>query len=52
MELALAVILPFLYFFLIGRPISGIIALALQLTVFGWIIAAIWAISAYRKNER
>lgn len=46
MRLLLAIILPFLVFFTIGRPFSGIICLLLQLTGLGWIFAAIWAVYA------
>jgi len=43
MRLFIALVLPWLAFFTIGRPISGIICLILQLTLIGWIPAAIWA---------
>ena len=43
MRLIIAIFLPFLLFFTIGRPLAGIICLILQLTVIGWIPAAIWA---------
>jgi len=43
MRLFIALALPWLAFFTIGRPISGIICLILQLTLIGWIPAAIWA---------
>ena len=46
MRLLIALILPWLMFFTIGRPISGIICLILQITVIGWIPAAIWAVYA------
>ena len=46
MRLLIALLLPFLLFFTIGRPISGIICLILQLTVIGWVVAAIWAVYA------
>ena len=46
MRLLIALILPWLLFFTIGRPISGIICLVLQITVIGWIPAAIWAVYA------
>lgn len=46
MRLLLAIFLPFLAFFTIGRPISGIICLILQVTLIGWIPAAIWAVYA------
>jgi uncharacterized membrane protein YqaE (UPF0057 family) len=44
MRLLLAIVFPFVAFFTIGRPISGIICLILQVTVIGWIPAAIWAV--------
>ena len=42
----IALLLPFLLFFTIGRPIAGIICLILQITLIGWIPAAIWAVYA------
>ena len=44
MRLFIAIFLPWLAFFTIGRPIAGIICLVLQLTILGWIPAAIWAV--------
>ncbi len=46
MRLLIAIFLPFLLFFTIGRPIAGIICLVLQITLIGWIPAALWAIYA------
>lgn len=46
MRLLLAFILPWLVFFTIKRPFSGIICLILQLTLIGWVPAAIWAVYA------
>ena len=46
MRLLLAIFLPFLLFFTIGRPIAGIICLILQITLIGWIPAALWAVYA------
>lgn len=46
MRLLLAIFLPFALFFTIGRPIAGIICLVLQITLIGWIPAALWAIYA------
>ena len=46
MRLLIAIFLPFLLFFTIGRPIAGIICLILQITLIGWIPAAIWAVYA------
>ena len=55
MRLLLAIFLPFFVFFTIGRPIAGIICLILQLTLFGWIPAAIWAVyalSQYKTDQK
>ncbi len=46
MRLILAIFLPFVVFFTIGRPFQGIFCLLLQLTLIGWIPAAIWAVFA------
>lgn len=44
MRLLLAIFLPFVSFFTIGRPITGIVCLILQITLIGWPIAALWAV--------
>ena len=41
LRLILAIFLPFLAFFTIGRPIAGIVCLILQITLIGWLPAAI-----------
>ena len=46
LRLIIAIFLPFLSFFFIGKSVQGIICLILQLTVIGWIPAAIWAVYA------
>ena len=46
MRLLIAFLLPWLTFFTIGRPMTGIICLVLQLTLIGWIPATIWAVYA------
>jgi len=43
-RLLIALILPWLTFFTIGRPIAGVICLVLQLTIIGWLPATIWAV--------
>ncbi len=51
----LALLVPWLQFFTIGRPVAGIICLILQLTLIGWIPAAIWsvyALSQYKTDEK
>ena len=55
MRFLLALLLPWLQFFTIGKPISGLICLLLQLTVLGWIPAAIWsvyALSQYKTDQK
>lgn len=46
MRLLIAIFLPFLMFFTIGRPVAGIVCLILQITLIGWIPAALWAVYA------
>lgn len=45
-RLLLAILLPWLSFFFIGKTMQGIICIILQLTLIGWIPAAIWAVYA------
>ncbi|MCT8102455.1 YqaE/Pmp3 family membrane protein [Acinetobacter sp. C_4_1] len=55
MRLLIALIFPWLLFFTIGRPFAGIICLLLQITVLGWIPAAIWAVyalSQYKTDQK
>jgi uncharacterized membrane protein YqaE (UPF0057 family) len=54
MRLLLAIFLPPVVFFTIGRPFAGIICLILQITLIGWIPAALWAVYALSeyKTER
>jgi hypothetical protein len=51
MRLILAIVLPWLQFFTIGRPLAGIVCLVLQLTLIGWIPAAIWSVYALSQFE-
>jgi len=46
MRLLIAFILPWLTFFTIGRPFSGLVCLIMQITILGWIPATIWAVYA------
>ena len=46
MRLLIALLLPWLTFFTIARPLSGVVCLTLQLTLIGWIPAALWAVYA------
>lgn len=55
MRLFLAIFLPFIAFFTIGRPIAGIVCLILQVTLIGWLPAAIWAayaLSQYNTDKK
>ena len=56
--LLLAILLPWLSFILRGKILSGIICLILQITLIGWLPAAVWAVvslqnaRAVRRNEK
>lgn len=55
MRLLIALILPWLSFFTIGRPFAGIVCLILQITLIGWLPAAIWAayaVSTYHTDQK
>lgn len=52
MRLLIAIILPWLAFFTIGRPIAGLVCIILQITVIGWLPAAFWAVYALRVRLR
>lgn len=53
-----AILLPWLSFILRGRILTGILCLILQITIIGWIPAAIWAVVSLqnarddRRNRR
>jgi uncharacterized membrane protein YqaE (UPF0057 family) len=55
MRLIIAILLPWLAFFTIGRPIAGVVCLVLQITLIGWIPAAIWsayAVGQHRTDQK
>lgn len=55
MRLFLSLILPWLTFFTIGRPIAGVMCLLLQMTLVGWVPAAIWSVYAlgqYKTDKK
>jgi uncharacterized membrane protein YqaE (UPF0057 family) len=55
MRLLLAIFLPPVVFFTIGRPFAGLFCLILQITLIGWIPAALWAVyalSQYKTDQR
>lgn len=47
-----ALVFPWFTFLSIGRIKQARISMAMQLTVVGWIPAAVWAMHASRKNAR
>lgn len=51
MRLILALVLPWASFFTIGRPIAGVVCLLLQLSMFGWLPAALWAMHALGAHQ-
>ncbi|WP_423179450.1 YqaE/Pmp3 family membrane protein [Stenotrophomonas sp. CASM110] len=50
MRLLIALILPWLSFFTIGRPLAGIVCLILQITLIGWLPA--YAVSQYHTDQK
>lgn len=54
----IAILLPWLSFLLRGKLLSGVLCLVLQITVIGWLPAAVWAVvslqnaRAERRNDR
>lgn len=54
----LAILFPWLSFILRGKILSGILCLILQITLIGWLPAALWAVvslqdaRAERRNRR
>lgn len=55
MRFLIALLLPWLTFFTIGRPIAGVVCLILQVTVIGWLLATIWAVyslSNYNTDKK
>jgi uncharacterized membrane protein YqaE (UPF0057 family) len=55
LRLIIAFVLPWLTFFTIGRPLSGIVCLILQITLIGWLPATIWAVyalSQYKTDQK
>ena len=55
MRILLAIFLPWVQFFTIGKPVAGVACLLLQLTIIGWLPAAIWsvyALSQYNTDKK
>ncbi|KGH51669.1 membrane protein [Acinetobacter idrijaensis] len=51
MRFLIALLLPWFLFFTIGRPFAGMVCLFLQITILGWIPAAIWAVYALSQYQ-
>ena len=51
MRFLIALLLPWLTFFTIGRQIAGIICLVLQITLIGWLPATLWAVYALSQYK-
>jgi uncharacterized membrane protein YqaE (UPF0057 family) len=54
-RLVIAFFFPWMTFFTIGRPVSGIVCLILQVTIIGWLPATIWAVyalSEYKTDQK
>lgn len=47
----IAIFFPFVSFFLRGRFLTSIICLILQITLIGWIPAAIWAVISLQNSR-
>ncbi|MDP2176807.1 MAG: YqaE/Pmp3 family membrane protein [Bacteroidota bacterium] len=47
----IAILIPWLSFFLRGKIFSGLLCLILQITLIGWLPAAIWAVIS-RNNAK
>jgi len=55
MRYLIAILLPFLSFFTMGKVGQGLICLILQMTIIGWLPAALWAlvtVSSYNADKR
>ena len=51
-RILLALFVPWLTFFTLGRPLAGILCLVLQITVLGWLPATVWALLAVERRPR
>ncbi len=47
----IAIFLPWLSFLLRGKILSGIVCLVLQVTLIGWIPAAVWAVLSLQNGR-
>jgi len=51
MHLFFAIFLPFVSFFMIKRPIAGMISFVMQFFIIGWIPAALWAVHSLSQFQ-
>ena len=47
----IAIFFPFISFLLRGKILTGIICLILQITLIGWIPAAVWAVISLQNSR-
>lgn len=47
----IAILLPWLSFLLRGKILSGILCLILQITLIGWLPAALWAVISLNNSR-
>lgn len=52
MMILVAILLPPLAMLLRGHPVQAIVCLILQLTLLGWVPAAIWAVVVVLNDEQ
>jgi uncharacterized membrane protein YqaE (UPF0057 family) len=55
MRLLFAIFLPCVAFILIGRPFAALICFFLQITFWGWLPAALWAVFSvgqYKTDQK
>ncbi|MBP2150798.1 YqaE/Pmp3 family membrane protein [Xanthobacter autotrophicus DSM 597] len=50
--IAIAVLIPWLALFMRGRVFQGIICLILQISLIGWIPAAVWALMVVNNDNQ
>ncbi len=50
-QLICTIYLPAAVFFSIGKPLSGLAALVLQLTILLWVPASLWSIKALQAHD-
>ncbi len=51
MKYAIAVLVPCFTFFSLGRPGAGFFCLFLQISLFGWFAATLWAVYTLAQIE-